>query len=50
MPRRCTKSVGYETREDAEQAIARMARTYGPIMFKRAYWCGKHKAWHVTST
>ena len=50
MPRRCTKRSGYATREEAEQAIAGMARRYGSIMFKRPYWCGKHKTWHVTST
>jgi hypothetical protein len=49
MRKKCTKS-GYVTRSDAERAISAMAAKYGSITFKRPYWCGPCRGYHVTST
>ena len=39
----------YATRAQAEAAIAGMARRFGLVAYKKAYWCGKCRAFHVTS-
>lgn len=45
----CQKK-SYSKRADAHVAIAAMAQRYGPLVYKKPYWCGKCKAWHITST
>jgi len=47
--RRCTKK-GYATRDEAEAEISAMVEKYGNVLFKKVYWCGKCKAWHITGT
>ena len=47
MARKCSKKR-YATREEANAAIDGMARKW-TIVFKKAYRCGKCKAWHITS-
>jgi hypothetical protein len=46
--KRCSKTR-YATRAQAEQAISAMARTF-QFVYKKAYRCGKCRAWHITST
>jgi hypothetical protein len=45
--KRCNKRR-YATREEAEAAIGGMVRRFGNVLFKKPYWCGRCKAWHVT--
>ena len=49
MRKKCTKT-GYATRVDAERAITAMARRFGGVTFKRPYWCGPCRSFHITST
>lgn len=47
--RGCTKTR-YATFREAEDAIAAMARKFGPFTFKRPYRCARCRAFHITST
>jgi hypothetical protein len=47
--RPCAK-LCYPSRGAAEAAIASLLRRHPEIVYKRAYRCGRCKAWHVTST
>jgi hypothetical protein len=46
--KRCTKTR-YASREEAQQAIAGMARRFS-FTYKRAYRCGECRAFHISST
>jgi hypothetical protein len=50
VARRACRKKRYGTRREAEASIDGMARKFGSLLFKKPYWCGKCKAWHLTST
>jgi hypothetical protein len=44
------RKTRYATREEALETIREMVRKYPSVVYKKAYRCGKCRAWHITST